>query len=83
MDYIKMGQPRGKLKVFMSVCRTVRLREGNYLREEKRVSIDRWYPPDYPVHKLNPWRSLRRFWSCSFALGDYPTYCMYRRGLIV
>jgi len=49
---------------------------------KERVSTKgSWYPPDYPERELNPWRSLRRFWSWSFALENYPTLCMYRRSV--
>jgi len=32
-----------------------------------------WYLPDYPIHELNPWRSLRRLGTWSFTRENYPT----------
>jgi len=33
-------------------------------KRRKRVPTGSWYPPDYPVRELNPWRSLRCFETC-------------------
>ena len=51
--------------------------------KRKRVLTGCWYPPDYPLWELHPWRSLRCSGSYSFALENYPTYCTYRRRPIV